>query len=32
MRYSISDTTEMGDYKSGPKVITDDTARQCARS
>jgi len=25
MRYSISDTAEWGDYKSGPKVITDDT-------
>ena len=25
MRYSISDTAEWGDYKSGPLVITDDT-------
>jgi len=25
MRYSISDTAEWGDYKSGPRVITDDT-------
>ena len=25
MRYSISDTAEWGDYKSGPKVITDAT-------
>jgi ketol-acid reductoisomerase len=25
MRYSISDTAEWGDYKSGPKIITDDT-------
>lgn len=25
MRYSISDTAEWGDYKSGPKIITDET-------
>ncbi|GIV67825.1 ketol-acid reductoisomerase [Caldilinea sp.] len=25
MRYSISDTAEWGDYKSGPKIITDQT-------
>ncbi len=25
MRYSVSDTAEWGDYKSGPKVITDET-------
>jgi len=24
MRYSISDTAEWGDYKSGPRVITDE--------
>ena len=25
MRYSVSDTAEWGDYKSGPRVITDET-------
>jgi len=25
MRYSISDTAEWGDYKSGPRIINDDT-------
>jgi ketol-acid reductoisomerase len=25
MRYSISDTAEWGDYKSGPRVVTDET-------
>ncbi len=25
MRYSVSDTAEWGDYKSGPRVVTDDT-------
>ena len=25
MRYSVSDTVEWGDYKSGPRVITDET-------
>jgi ketol-acid reductoisomerase len=25
MRYSISDTAEWGDYKSGPRIITDET-------
>jgi len=25
MRYSVSDTAEWGDYKSGPRVVTDET-------
>lgn len=25
MRYSVSDTAEWGDYKSGPRIITDET-------
>ena len=25
MRYSVSDTAEWGDYKSGPKIVTDET-------
>ena len=25
MRYSISDTAEWGDYKSGPRIVTDET-------
>ncbi|MCB0045172.1 MAG: ketol-acid reductoisomerase [Caldilineaceae bacterium] len=25
MRYSVSDTAEWGDYKSGPRIVTDDT-------
>ena len=27
MRYSVSDTAEYGDYRSGPRVVTDDTRR-----
>ncbi len=27
MRYSVSDTAEWGDYKSGPRVITEETRR-----
>lgn len=27
MRYSISDTAEWGDYKSGPRVVTDETRK-----
>ncbi len=27
MRYSVSDTAEYGDYRSGPRVVTDDTKR-----
>jgi ketol-acid reductoisomerase len=25
MRYSVSDTAEWGDYKSGPRIVTDQT-------
>ncbi len=25
MRYSVSDTAEWGDYKSGPRIVTDET-------
>ena len=32
MRYSISDTAEWGDYRSGPRVIDEDAATGCARS
>lgn len=28
MRYSISNTAEFGDYKTGPRIITDDTRRE----
>ena len=28
MRYSISDTAEVGDYKSGPRIVTDETKRE----
>jgi ketol-acid reductoisomerase len=28
MRYSISNTAEFGDYKTGPRIITDDTKRE----
>jgi ketol-acid reductoisomerase len=31
MRYSISDTAEWGDYKSGPRVITDETRASMRR-
>ncbi|HEU4996505.1 MAG TPA: ketol-acid reductoisomerase [Gemmatimonadaceae bacterium] len=31
MRYSVSDTAEYGDYRSGPRVVTDDT-RQAMRT
>ena len=27
MRYSISDTAEWGDYKSGPRIVTDETRK-----
>lgn len=27
MRYSVSDTAEYGDYRSGPRVVTDETKR-----
>jgi ketol-acid reductoisomerase len=27
MRYSVSDTAEYGDYRSGPRVVTDETRR-----
>ena len=27
MRYSVSDTAEFGDYRSGPRVVTEDTRR-----
>jgi ketol-acid reductoisomerase len=27
MRYSVSDTAEYGDYRSGPRVVTEDTRR-----
>lgn len=27
MRYSVSDTAEYGDYRSGPRIVTDDTRR-----
>jgi len=27
MRYSVSDTAEYGDYRSGPRIVTDDTKR-----
>jgi ketol-acid reductoisomerase len=27
MRYSISDTAEWGDYKSGPRIVTDDVRK-----
>jgi ketol-acid reductoisomerase len=28
MRYSVSDTAEYGDYRSGPRVVTDETKRE----
>lgn len=28
MRYSISDTAEYGDYKTGPRIITDETRKE----
>ena len=28
MRYSISDTAEYGDYKTGPRIVTDDTKKE----
>ena len=31
MRYSISNTAEYGDYKSGPRVITDETRAEMKR-
>ena len=31
MRYSISNTAEYGDYITGPKIITEDTKKQCVR-
>ena len=27
MRYSVSDTAEYGDYRSGPRVVTDETKK-----
>ncbi len=27
MRYSVSDTAEWGDYKSGPRIVTDETRK-----
>ena len=30
MRYSISDTAEYGDYKTGPRIITAETKKKCA--
>jgi len=31
MRYSISNTAEFGDYKSGPRIITEDTKAEMKR-
>jgi len=31
MRYSISNTAEYGDYKSGPRIVTDETKREMKR-
>ena len=31
MRYSISNTAEYGDYKTGPRIITDDTKAEMKR-
>jgi ketol-acid reductoisomerase len=31
MRYSISNTAEYGDYKTGPRLVTDDTKREMKR-
>ncbi|MBI3885058.1 MAG: ketol-acid reductoisomerase [Opitutae bacterium] len=31
MRYSVSDTAEWGDYRSGPRVVTDATRREMKR-
>jgi ketol-acid reductoisomerase len=31
MRYSISDTAEYGDYKTGKRIITDRTRREMKR-
>ena len=31
MRYSVSDTAEHGDYTGGPRIITDETRKKCAR-
>ncbi len=31
MRWSISDTAEFGDYKTGPRIITADTKKEMER-
>ena len=31
MRYSVSNTAEFGDYKSGPRIITDETKKEMKR-
>jgi ketol-acid reductoisomerase len=31
MRYSISNTAEYGDYKTGPRIITDETKAEMKR-
>ena len=31
MRYSISNTAEFGDYKTGPRIVTDETKREMKR-
>ncbi|MCA8908830.1 MAG: ketol-acid reductoisomerase, partial [Rhodospirillaceae bacterium] len=31
MRYSISNTAEYGDYRSGPRIITDETKAEMKR-